>query len=66
MVSIIEFKPRHAETREPQQWLCNCDCLTFYVYDDGRIVCAKCKVEQDVSLSQLGWRREASDAEPSQ
>ena len=27
-------------------WLCNCDCITFRLYDDGAAVCAQCGVAQ--------------------
>lgn len=45
-MNVIQLKPRPLEKKEPMQWLCNCGCLSFYVYEDGSMVCALCKTRQ--------------------
>ena len=50
LLNIIAFKPRPSAPAPLQQWLCNCGCLTFYAYDDGRLICAQCKTHQSLVL----------------
>jgi hypothetical protein len=30
---------------QPEVWVCNCGCITFRLYRDGRIQCAQCDTQ---------------------
>jgi len=46
IVSLNLVKNSPPEVIERSIWACNCDCITFKLYDDGTAVCAKCSASQ--------------------
>ena len=49
MGEVIDFKTKKVVVdpteEEREVWMCDCDCMLFYVYTDG-FQCATCEVYQ--------------------
>ena len=44
---VLKFKPVKELLKSPLEvWPCDCNCITFLLYDDGAVVCAQCGTTQ--------------------
>lgn len=53
MGNVLSFPG--TRTQCPEVWVCNCGCLTFRLYRDGRVYCAQCNAETRGAGEYYPW-----------